>query len=72
MYLDPWMIVMLIAGYGLCAIVNRRVGLHEGGTMVLQKLEEQRYIKITETGQIKRWTPYDDEPVKRKRTKKVK
>jgi hypothetical protein len=36
----------------------------------LQTLEEQRYIKVEEDGSIKRWTPYNDLPVKKTRKKK--
>jgi hypothetical protein len=35
-------------------------------------LEENRLIKVEEDGSIKRWAPYNDVPVKKTRTKKVK
>lgn len=72
MYLEPWMIISLIVAFGACAVLNRRFGFQAGGTLVLGKLVEQKMIKITDEGQVKRWTPYDDVPVKTKRMKKAK
>ena len=65
MYLDPWMIVTLIVAFGICAFISRNQGFLKGATVTLQALEEQRFIKITEDGSIKRWTPYNDVPVKK-------
>jgi len=70
MYLDPWMIVTLIVAFGICAFISRNQGFLRGATATLQALEEQRYIKITEDGSIKRWTQYNDIPEKKSRSKK--
>jgi hypothetical protein len=70
MYLDPWMIVTLIAAFGICAFISRNQGFLKGATVTLQALEEQRFIKITEDGSIKRWTPYNDTPKRAARKKK--
>ena len=70
MYLDNWMIVMLILSFGICAFYSRRGGFMAGATQTLQVLEEQRLIKIEEDGSIKRWTPYaelDQKKATRKR-----
>lgn len=71
MYLDPWMIVTLIIAFGACAFWSRGNGYYAGASRVLQVLEEQRLIKIDDDGQIKRWTPYGELPVKRKSKKKI-
>lgn len=60
MYLETWMIVTLIIAFGACAFISRNQGFMKGATVTLQALEEQRYIKIDEDGQIKRWTPYSE------------
>lgn len=70
MYLDPWMIVTLILAFGACAFISRNQGFMKGATVTLQALEEQRFIKIDDDGQIKRWTPYA-ETVKKKTKKKI-
>ena len=71
MYLDPWMIVSLVICFGACAFLNRRQGFFAGGMHTLQFLEQNRFIKINEDGDIKRWTPYDDKPLKKTRKKKI-
>lgn len=71
MYLDPWMIVTLILAFGVCAFVSRNQGFLRGASVTLQALEEQRFIKIDDDGQIKRWTPYAELPEKKTRRKKV-
>jgi hypothetical protein len=65
MYLENWMIVALILSFGACAFFSRRGGFVLGATMTLKALEEQRIIKIEDDGQIKRWAPYNDAPVKK-------
>lgn len=70
MYLDTWMIVALILSFGLCAYLSRLRGFEDGTVITLQALEQQRLIKVEEDGTIKRWTPYNDEPVKKKRSTK--
>lgn len=70
MYLEPWMIVMLILSFGACAFVSRRGGFMAGATQTLQVLEEQRFIKIADDGSIKRWTPYAELPNKKISRKK--
>lgn len=65
MYLETWMIVMLVLSFGACAFISRRQGFVVGATMTLQALERERLIKIEEDGQVKRWTPYNELPVKK-------
>lgn len=67
MYLEPWMIVTLCIAFGACAFISRRGGFEAGAVMTLQALEEQRFIKIDDEGQIKRWTPYSEEMKKSKK-----
>lgn len=71
MYLDPWMIITLIVAFGACAFISRNQGFLRGASVTLQALEEQRFIKIDDEGNIKRWTPYNEMPIKRKSKKKV-
>lgn len=70
MYLEPWMIATVIISFGICAYVSRNQGFVRGATATLQALEQQRFIKIEEGGNIKRWTPYNDVPAKKNKTKK--
>ena len=70
MYLEPWMIVALIVTFGICAVVSSRRGFAQGGEFALQLLVEKRMIKITDEGEILRWTPYDDKPKKAVRKRK--
>lgn len=72
MYLNYWMIGMLVFSFGVCAWISRRQGFVLGASMTLQALERERLIKVTEDGSIKRWAPYNDVPAKKTRTKKVK
>ena len=65
MYLETWMIAMLILSFGACAFISRRQGFVVGATMTLQALERERLIKIEEDGSVKRWAPYNDLPVKK-------
>lgn len=71
MYLETWMIVTLIIAFGACAFISRNQGFLRGASVTLQALEEQRFIKIDEEGNIKRWTPYGEMPTKRKSKKKI-
>ena len=70
MYLDPWMIVLLILSFGACAYISSRRGFTHGGEFTLQLLVDKKLIKITDDGQIKRWTAYDDVPKKAVRKRK--
>jgi hypothetical protein len=69
MWLDTWMIVTLITFFGLCAILNRRGGFIKGAMVTLSVLEERNLIKVTEDGDVRRWTAYDDVPVVPKKRK---
>ena len=70
MYLDYWMIATLCLAFGACAYVSQRRGFFAGATTTLQMLEENKFIKIDEDGDIKRWTPYAEKPVIKKPRKK--
>lgn len=65
MYLDNWMIVALILSFGLCAWFSRRSGFENGAMVTLEVLEREKMIKVQEDGSVKRWTPYNDVPVKK-------
>lgn len=70
MYLETWMIVALILSFGLCAFISRRSGFSYGAIATLEMLERERIIKVEEDGSVKRWTPYNEVPVKKKRRAK--
>ena len=70
MYLDTWMIALLILSFGVCAFYSRRTGFILGATATIQALERERFIKLQDDGTVKRWTPYDDVPVKKATRKK--
>lgn len=72
MYLDSWMIVMLIVSFGACAFFSRRGGFYAGSIQTLQMLEANRLIKVEEDGSIKRWAPYNDTPAPVRKTRKKK
>jgi hypothetical protein len=65
MYLETWMIALLILSFGVCAFYSRRTGFILGATVTIQALERERLIKLQDDGTVKRWTPYDDGPVKK-------
>lgn len=65
MYLNYWMIAMIVLSFGVCAYISRRQGFVLGSTMTLQALERERVIKIQDDGSVKRWAPYNDVPVKK-------
>lgn len=65
MYLDNWMIGMVIVSFGICAVLCRKQGFVLGATATLQALERERIIKIQDDGTIKRWAPYNDVPAKK-------
>ena len=65
MYLETWMIVLLVLSFGICAFYSRRTGFILGATVTIQALERERLIKLQDDGTVKRWTPYDDGPVKK-------
>jgi len=70
MYLETWMIALLVLSFGVCAYYSRRTGFILGATVTIQALERERFIKLQDDGTVKRWTPYDDVPVKKTRKKK--
>jgi hypothetical protein len=70
MWLDTWMIVTLCLAFGACAYFSGRRGFSQGGEFALHLLVEKRMIKITDEGEILRWTPYDDKPKKAVRKRK--
>lgn len=70
MYLETWMIALVVLSFGVCAYYSRRSGFVLGATMTLQALERERVIKIEEDGSIKRWAPYNDLHVKKAARKK--
>lgn len=70
MYLETWMIALLILSFGVCAYYSRRTGFILGATVTIQTLERERFIKLQDDGTVKRWTPYDDVPVKKTTRKK--
>jgi hypothetical protein len=65
MYLDTWMIALLVFSFGACAWFSRRGGFVLGATATLHALEREKLIKITEDGDVKRWAPYNNLPVKK-------
>jgi hypothetical protein len=65
MYLETWMIALLVLSFGICAFYSRRAGFILGATVTIQALERERLIKLQDDGTVKRWTPYDDVPVKK-------
>ena len=72
MYLETWMIVLLILSFGVCAYYSRRTGFILGATVTIQALEREHLIKLLDDGTVKRWTPYDDVPEKKATRKKKK
>lgn len=70
MYLETWMIVSIILSFGVCAYFSGNRGYFRGAMATLQMLEQQRFIKIEADGTVKRWTPYNDLPVKKASRKK--
>ena len=65
MYLDTWMIALIVLSFGACAYYSRRTGFILGATVTIQTLERERFIKLQDDGTVKRWTPYDDVPAKK-------
>jgi len=59
------MIALLVLSFGVCAYYSRRTGFILGATVTIQALERERLIKLQDDGTVKRWTPYDDGPVKK-------
>lgn len=70
MYLNSWMIAILVLSFGVCAFYSRRTGFILGATATLHALEKERMIKIQEDGSVKRWAPYNDVPVKKTKSRK--
>ena len=52
MYLDSWMIVLLVLSFGFCAIWNRRRGYLAGGVTAIKALCDMKIITVTESGEI--------------------
>lgn len=46
MYLDPWMLVVLVLSFGVCAWYNRRTGIVTGFFGALDALEQEKIIRI--------------------------
>jgi hypothetical protein len=46
MYLEPWMLVVLVLSFGVCAWYNRKAGMMTGFFGALDALEEQKIIQI--------------------------
>ena len=45
MYLETWMIALLVLSFGVCAYYSRRTGFILGATVTIQALERERLIK---------------------------
>jgi hypothetical protein len=70
MYLDPWMIVVLILAFGICSLISRRQGVYFGVVNTLRGLHEQKIIKIDTNGIV---SPYKTlETVKKRKRKDAK
>jgi hypothetical protein len=52
MYLEPWMLVILVLTYGTCAVWNRRKGYMVGVMSTLTNLEEDKFIRVLDDGTI--------------------
>ena len=48
MFLEYWMIAVLILAFGICAVYNRKVGHVEGIIGTLNRLIEEKVILIEE------------------------
>ena len=70
MYLETWMIALLVLSFGVCAYYSRLTGFILGATVTIETLERENFIKLLDDGTVKRWTPYDDVPVKKTTRKK--
>jgi hypothetical protein len=69
MYLEPWMLFVLVLTFGICAWWNHTKGIRDGIISVLTGLEYDKIISINDEGVIK---PYrSNNPCRVKRRNKV-
>mgnify|MGYP003334380392 FL=1 len=59
MFLEPWMIGVLALTVGLCAVWNRHMGFRIGAMAVLEKLETEKIISVSNEGEIMKYKQLD-------------
>lgn len=69
MYLDMWMIVVLVVAFGICHLISKRQGLHHGAVMTLKLLENEKIIRVSDDGNVSRYSTWNDKPIMRRRSK---
>ena len=74
MFLDLWMIAVLVLLFGICAYYSTISGFRKGAFAILETLEHQQIIVIHNDGSI---SPYSSSfekliPTKKKRKKVIK
>ena len=66
MYLEPWMLFVLVLTFGICAWWNHTKGIKYGIISVLTGLEYDKIISISDEGVIKPYRSNNPYQVKRR------
>ena len=67
MFLEYWMIAILIAFFGACALWNRKVGIALGTIATLQRLVDDKIVSIENDKLVPYRNSWAPKPVKRRK-----
>lgn len=67
MFLEYWMIAVLIASFGVCALWNRKVGIALGTIATLQRLVDEKIVAIEDDKLVPYRNAWAPKPVKRRK-----
>lgn len=67
MFLEYWMIAVIIASFGVCALWNRKVGIALGTIATLQRLVDDKIVAIEDDKLVPYRNAWAPKPVKRRK-----
>lgn len=67
MFLEYWMIAVIIASFGVCALWNRKVGIALGTIATLQRLVDEKIVAIENDKLVPYRNAWAPKPVKRRK-----
>lgn len=67
MFLEYWMIAIVIASFGACALWNRKVGIALGTIATLQRLVDDKIVAIENDKLVPYRNAWAPKPIKRRK-----
>jgi hypothetical protein len=66
MFIEYWMIAVLIITFGICACYNRKIGIALGTIATLQRLVDDKIVAIENDKLVPYRNAWDTKPVSRR------